>query len=337
VHMKPLSIAVLVAILALMALPAPAQPVISAKSGVVSDVLGKVYLGDQLIEPSLTKFPDVKENAILRTAEGRAEVLLPPGVFLRLGENSSFRMITNRLIDTRIELLSGSAIIEAVELTKDTNVTVVARDATITLDKAGLYRFDMEPARVKVFKGAASVAIAGQNVAVPGGKMLPLSGTASLEKFNTDDTDSIENWNQRRSQYVAMANLSAAKYAQTGYAGLNGNSWGWNPFYGMYTYIPLRGSACNFYGYCYYSPSSVNQVYYQASSPSGGGGFNGPSYRSMPGTSSGYSGTMASSGVSMSSGVSSSAASVSSGSTAASSAGSSSVGHGSAGGGGRGR
>lgn len=333
--MKPISIAVLVAILALIALPAPAQPVISAKSGVVSDVLGKVYLGDQQIEPSLTKFPDVQEKAILKTAEGRAEVLLPPGVFLRLGENTSFRMISNRLIDTRIELLSGSAIVEAVELTKDTNVAVVAGDATITLDKAGLYRFDMQPARIKVFKGSASVAMAGQNVTVSGGKMLALSGSASQEKFNTEETDSLDNWNQRRSQYVAMANISAAKYAQTSFAGVRGNSWGWNPFYGMYTYIPLRGSVCNVYGYCYYSPSTVNEVFYQATAPSGGGGNYG-SYRSMPGTSSGYSGTMASSGVSMGS-VSSSAASVSSGSTAASSAGSSSVGHGSAGSSGRGR
>ena len=49
------------------------------------------------------------------TEEGLAEVLLPPGFTLRLGENSSIRMITNRLIDTRVELSTGSAIVDALE------------------------------------------------------------------------------------------------------------------------------------------------------------------------------------------------------------------------------
>jgi len=112
--MKPVWIAgCLAVILALSAIPALAQPVISAKSGLISYVEGKVYLGDQIVEPSPTRFPDVKENAVVRTAEGRAEVLLTPGVVLRLGENGSFKMLTNRLIDTRLELLTGSAVVEA--------------------------------------------------------------------------------------------------------------------------------------------------------------------------------------------------------------------------------
>jgi len=90
--MKPVWIAgFLAVVLALSAIPALAQPVISAKSGLISYVEGKVYLSDQIVEPSPTHFADVKENAVVRTAEGRAEVLLTPGVVLRLGENSSSR------------------------------------------------------------------------------------------------------------------------------------------------------------------------------------------------------------------------------------------------------
>ena len=66
------------------------------------------------MQPS--QFGEVKEKMVLRTAEGRAEVLLPPGVFLRMGETASFRMISNRLIDTRIELLTGSAVVEIDDL-----------------------------------------------------------------------------------------------------------------------------------------------------------------------------------------------------------------------------
>ena len=161
--MKPVWIAAFLAvILALSAIPALAQPVISAKSGLISYVEGKVYLGDQIVEPSPTRFPDVKENAVVRTAEGRAEVLLTPGVVLRLGENSSFKMLTNRLIDTRLELLTGSAVVEADDIAKDTNVTLVSKDGTVLLAKKGLYRFDTAPARLKVLEGLGSAQVAGQ-------------------------------------------------------------------------------------------------------------------------------------------------------------------------------
>ena len=64
------------AVLMLGGLPALAQPVISAKSGVVAYIQGTVTVGGVVVMPSETKFPEVKENEILRTEEGRAEVLL---------------------------------------------------------------------------------------------------------------------------------------------------------------------------------------------------------------------------------------------------------------------
>ena len=89
----------------------------------------------------------------VRTADGRAEVLLTPGVVLRMGENSSLRMITNRLVDTRLELLTGSAVVEADQITKDTSVAIVCKDAVVTLPKAGLYRFNAEPAPTQGIQG----------------------------------------------------------------------------------------------------------------------------------------------------------------------------------------
>ena len=351
--MKPVRmVAFLAVILALGAIPALAQPVISAKSGLISYVEGKVYLSDQLVEPSPTHFSDVKENAVVRAAEGRAEVLLTPGVVLRLGENSSFKMITNRLIDTRLELLTGSAVVEADEIAKDTNVTVVCKDGTVSLGKKGLYRFDTAPARLKVFEGQASAQVAGQNVDVASGKMLGLGGTiASVEKFDKQDTDSLDNWSRRRGELVAMANVSAAKQVRD--SGCAGGfsfvtpvsttqpcpsspcapSWRYNPWYGMITYIPCQGMLWSPYGYQYWSPQTVARAYY-VPQPSfignrGMGGFGGgPAYQTAAPTSSGYSGVVAAAPRA------SSGPSVSSGSTAASSSGTSSVGHGSSAGGG---
>jgi hypothetical protein len=264
-------------------------------------------------------------------------------------------MLTNRLIDTRLELLTGSAVVEADEIAKDTNVTLVCKDGTVLLGKKGLYRLDTAPARLKVFDGLATVQIAGQNVLVAGGKMLSLGGAmASIEKFNKEETDSLDNWSRRRGELVAMANVSSAKQVHdSGCAG--GSSfvtptstsqpcpsdpcapgWRYNQWYGMITYIPCGGGAWSPYGYRYWSPGMVTQAYY-APPPSMGtrglGGFGDmPTYRTMAPTSGGYSGTVAAAPAP------SAGPAMSSGSTAASSAGSSSVGHGSAaGGGGRGR
>lgn len=348
------------AILALSAVSASAQPVVSAKSGLVAYVEGKVFVGDQLVQPSLTSFPDVKENIVLRTEEGRAEILLSPGVFLRIGENSSFRMITNRLIDTRLEVLTGSAVVEADEMAKDTNVTIVANKASILIAKHGLYRFDMEPARVKVFDGVASVTNGEQTTPVGVGRMLSLdSNTASVEKFNKEDTDALDHWSRRRAENVAMANVSSAKqvhdYGCTNYPtnfanpvgvmGVPANSpcynpcggWSYNPWYGMVTYIPCGANIYSPYGYRYWSPYNVGRMYYVAPTLPRGGGYGGGNgggyYPSMGSSGGGYSGAVAASGTSA-------GAVSSSGSSAASSAGASSAGHGggaSTGGGGHGK
>jgi len=263
--MKPLWISVLaLVVVALAAGPVAAQPVISARSGVIAYGEGAVYLGDKPWEPSPSQFDAVKENTVVRTGEGRVEVLLVPGSFLRLGENGSFRLLTNRLIDTRLELLGGSAVLEIDQVTKDDNVTVVCQQGVIEFSRAGLYRLDSEPARIKVFKGAAEVQMGDQRFDVPAGKMLGLAGeTASLERFDTEDTDSLDNWSHRRGDLVASANVYAAKYARDNSMGLTANTWAWNPFYGMYTYLPMGGSMFSPYGGGFFwSPMTVMGAYY---------------------------------------------------------------------------
>ena len=73
-----------------LALSASAQSVISTHSGVIYFSEGAVYVGDQPLERYPGKFPSVPQGAELRTADGRAEVLLTPGVFLRMGERRQF-------------------------------------------------------------------------------------------------------------------------------------------------------------------------------------------------------------------------------------------------------
>src|SRR5262245_52912637 len=84
-----------------------AQQAISARSGMIHYVEGDVAIDGTAIHPKFAEFPEVKNNEVLSTQEGRVEVLLTPGVFLRLAENSSVRMVSNSLTDTRIAVVSG--------------------------------------------------------------------------------------------------------------------------------------------------------------------------------------------------------------------------------------
>jgi hypothetical protein len=344
---------VALAVLALSALPASAQTVIGAKSGVINWVEGDAFLGDKPYVMQPSQFGEVKENMVFRTEEGRAEILLPPGVFLRISEKSSIRMISNRLIDTRVELLSGSGIVEVDDLAKEATVTVVCKDATVSLTKAGLYRFDTAPAQIKVFKGSADVAMGGDSIGVPAGKMVSLSGVAGVpEKFAIAETDSFDHWSRRRGELLANANISAAKQAQnygygsgtnpcSGYGGYRTGpfarpwgTWGYNPYYGLGTYIPCQGSLMSPYGFRYWSPIAVYQAFYAPRptySPSaGGGGFGSPSYGSMGMSGGGYSGSV---GSAVSSAGSSASAGASMGSSSAAAGGGGSAGHGGGGGG----
>src|SRR6202012_200355 len=106
------------------------------------------------------RFSEIKEQSVLCTAQGRAEVLLTPGVFLRVGENSAIKMLDNRLVSTRVAILSGTVIVESDDpktSVRDSPVTLIYRDYVIRLVKRGLVEISSNPAQLKVYKGEAVV------------------------------------------------------------------------------------------------------------------------------------------------------------------------------------
>src|ERR1700735_5183225 len=198
-----------------------AQYVISSHSGVIQYVEGRAFLGDKPVEPKFGQFPDIKENQEFRTEDGRAEILLTPGVFLRLGENSSIRMLSTRLVNTRVEVLSGSAIVESNEMPKDNAVQLVYKKDSISLQKQGLYRLDTEPAHFQVFEGEAVVTDPSGQLTLKGGKQTNLAGGLMGENFDpkADDQDALYRWSDRRASYVSQANVASAAAAGNSYAG----------------------------------------------------------------------------------------------------------------------
>jgi hypothetical protein len=201
------------AVAAILALPASGQSVISTRSGVVHFFEGSVYLGGQPLEPRFGKFPTVAEGSELRTAQGRAEVLLTPGVLLRLGDHSGIRMVANALSDTRVGLLAGSAIVDSAEPSPGTSVTLVYKDWNVHFRQKGIYRIDAEPPRLWVQQGTAEVSsgATGAPVSVGEGMYLPLAPVLVPESSVDVPGDALTDWAKGRSESISADNAITAQ------------------------------------------------------------------------------------------------------------------------------
>lgn len=245
---------------------AAGQSVISARSGLVHYVEGQAAIDDKTVDVKYSQFPEIKENQVFKTEEGRAEVLLNPGVFLRVSENSSFKMISNRLSDTRVEALTGTLMVEYGEVSKDHHVTLLFRDRNITFSKGGLYRLDAGTGAFRVYQGEARIAVSGQTLVAKQAKEVMLDAPVlTAMKFDNKDDDEFYRWASRRAGYLALANISAAKSLQE--SGWNSSSaygsgmWRWNPYFGMFTYVPFGGMYMSPFGYSFYTPLLISGFY----------------------------------------------------------------------------
>jgi FecR protein len=93
----------------------------------------------------------------LNTEAGKGEILLTPGVFLRLGDRSSAKMISPNLLDTEMALSQGEALVEVTEIHKENRLRIIKGGKTTDLLKTGLYDFDADRHQVRVFDGKAVV------------------------------------------------------------------------------------------------------------------------------------------------------------------------------------
>lgn len=245
------------------------QSVLSAKSGTIHHVSGKAYISGVDLKPLKTgEFPALLETQVLTTEDANAEVLLSPGVFLRLGPDSEVKMVHSDLTDTELMLLKGSALVEAGEVPKGSRTTIVAGPYRASITKVGLYRFDASPERVRVFDGRLEVRLTSdaanaRPLTMKRGREVS-GGDLTAAKFNAKSSDELFAWSRNRSAVVAMANASAARAAGSSgsFTRSSAGSWVFLPTFGLYTYLPGRGLYSSPFGYSYYSPSQYWYTYY---------------------------------------------------------------------------
>jgi hypothetical protein len=276
-----------------------AQSVTSAHSGTLHYFDGAVTIDGVAVESKVGKFSEMKDNAVLRTGQGRAEILLTPGVFLRVGENTAVKMLDNRLLSTRVEFLSGSAIVESDDpevSVKDHAVTIIYKDYEIQPLKYGVFEITSEPSQIKVYKGQANVVAGTNHTQLKEGRLLPFTAALLSEKLDEKQADDLYLWTRDRSAYLSTANMASARtlashgYAADnlflgGYPGLGFSSrfqggWYYNPLMSMYTYMPYSGTFWSPFGYGFFSPVTISSFYSPAGyywyggggSRTGGGG-----------------------------------------------------------------
>jgi hypothetical protein len=237
-----------------------------ARPGTLNYVEGQASIDGSQVSSNSVGQAEVQPGQYLATADGKVEVLLTPGIFLRLDKNSTVKMITPDLTHTEVSLERGRAEVEADQLYPQNRILIDQKNGQTQILKNGLYEFDADNNTVRTFEGKAAV-YPGANlqsnvkpIEVKGGRQIALTGEAVKPvSFNKDRSqDDLYRWSSLRSQYLGEANVDlAARYAGYGPAyGYGGFApgWAWDPYLYAYDWIPGGGPFFSPFGFGFYSP-----------------------------------------------------------------------------------
>ena len=232
----------------------PAQP------GSINYVEGQASIGTQQLSSNSAGSAQLQAGQTLNTQSGKVEVLLTSGVFLRVDDNSSVKMINAGLANTEVEVDKGRAMVEGTDITKNNNIRVDEGDAATRILKNGLYGFDANENSIRVFKGKAEVVEKDKKVDLGNEREVVLSPNAKLKGQDFDARkyeDDFFRWSALRSGYLSEASVDQARIYVNDGPGWLGLGWYWDPWFDCYTFIPGGGIFYSPFGWGFYSPFAV--------------------------------------------------------------------------------
>jgi hypothetical protein len=241
--------------------PAFGQSANQARPGTLNYVEGQASIDGRQISAQSVGSTVLAPGQYLATADGKVEILLTPGVFLRLDNNSTVKMVSPKLTHTEVLLERGRASVEADQIYSQNTILIDQKNGQTQLLKNGLYEFNADDHTVRTFDGKAAVYPGSdlqsnvKPIDVKGGRQLALNGEpVKPQGFDKKQSqDDLYKWSSLRSQYLGEANVDLA--AQ--YAGNGGFNPGWYWDSSMYAYDWLPGGWDPFFspfGYGFYSP-----------------------------------------------------------------------------------
>jgi hypothetical protein len=240
---------------------------ISARAGGVNAVSGHVMVKREGQAPQLLTNQDdlVAGDLVTTGSDSQAEILLYPGSYLRLAENSELVLSDNSLSNLLVTLNRGSAIIEA-SGADDTKLQIgIATDQRqLMIVRRGIYRINAlrGSTELLVQKGRA-FPVDDPAQLIKGGKKVTFSGHAAFTaRLDKSDRDKFDIWSKERGQALARANDKLSSRTLSDYlffrtwgstAEFSGREglWAFNPFLRCYTFLPFRYGWSSPYGFFY--------------------------------------------------------------------------------------
>lgn len=231
--------------------------VVSAKAGGVNYVIGGVRVtrdntGRTQILAKGDELSDKDRVSI--DASGKAEILLNPGSYLRLAENTEIEMTDTALDSLQLKLAAGSALIEAFDVGDDSDgatLSLQTPHTAIRLQKSGIYRINVnaDSTEIYVWKGVAT--LRGETVKSGRKIIVDKNGAAATAvKFDKDDErDALDIWSKDRAKDLAKLNDKLERRelerafrgsAFNSFSSFNGGGfWLFNRFTGGYCFVPF--------------------------------------------------------------------------------------------------
>lgn len=276
--------------------------VISAKAGGINAITGQadVHPKGEAEWQQLSITDDLDSGDRVRTAnDGRVEILLNPGSYLRVGGDSEVELLNNALDNLEVRLLRGTAIVEATGADGlELNINISTPHTKLAIVRQGLYRLNVIPndaTELIVRKGR--VILSDSHTKVKGGNKVVFSATnVSVAKLSKEDKkveEGVENWSKQRAETLAKANRrindrmmtsAFASFRDWDPFSRSAGLWFYNHSAGCYTFLPFYYGWGSPYGNSYstslYSPfgypranwpqQSVNNPNGSNGTPSGG-------------------------------------------------------------------
>ena len=243
--------------------------VISAKAGGVNAVTGRASMRSHgnTEWQQLTIKEDLEAGDTVKTGlDGRVEMLLNPGSYLRVGENSEFELADNSLENLEVRLVRGTAIVEVTGADDDELfIGITTPHTRMSIIRRGLYRVSVVPGdTTELIVRKGRVMLEDTHTKVKGGNKVVFSGSsfsvARLENADKKNWDALERWSKDRAETLAKANSKLSGRTLSTFVASAWNNWAFSGEWsshslGVWLFSPSLGCYTLFpFGYGWQSP-----------------------------------------------------------------------------------
>jgi hypothetical protein len=247
--------------------------VISARAGGVNAVTGRASMrphGNTEWQ-QLTIKEDLEAGDVVKTGlDGRVEMLLNPGSYMRIGENSEVELADNSLENLEVRLIRGTAIVEVTGADdQELFIGITTPHTRMSIIRRGLYRVNVVPGdTTELIVRKGRVMLEGSHTKVKGGNKVVFSSSsfsvAKLENADKKELDFFDRWSKERAQTLAKENSRISARTLSALANSFSHDWSYLSLLGRsgfwlysnggrcYTFIPYYGGYGSPYGGGYF-------------------------------------------------------------------------------------